>query len=235
MMLDNTKKALSENLSALLQKYPDVSRLDLSRRMHVADGTLGRIKYGTGNPQLENICQIAEFFKLQPWQLLIPDGYKLPKDYDPFKVPVPLVESRHIRIPVHEAFPSAGPGGEPVDHPAVLGHIDVTEVWAKRHLGGNLEQIRAVPVIGDSMSPTINEGDLAFVDISFPRFETNGIYVIVWNGRLLIKRLEINLSKNCVEVRSDNPAYDLQEIPANEIDQFHVCGRVRTWLAVKGY
>jgi transcriptional regulator with XRE-family HTH domain len=70
-MLD-TKKILAENLSALLETRPDISRLNLSKQIQVADGTLGRIKYGTGNPTVEVIEQIARFFKIEPWQLLVP-------------------------------------------------------------------------------------------------------------------------------------------------------------------
>lgn len=235
MLLDDTKKALADNLTDLLHKYPAVSRLDLSRKMKVADGTLGRIKYGTGNPQLENLCHIAEFFKIKPWQLLVPLGYKLPKDFDPFSVPAPEIPAGHVRIPVHEAFSSIGASGDPVDHPAVLGHIDVTEGWAREHLGQRIEQIRALPVIGDSMSPTINEGDLAFVDVAVKRFETDAIYVIVWQDRLLIKRLTINLAQNCLEVSSDNRVNPTQQIPPSEIDTLNVRGRIKAWLAVRAY
>jgi hypothetical protein len=56
-MLD-TKKTLAENLKLLLDRRADVSRLDLSRQMQVADGTLGRIKYGTGNPTIEVLDQM---------------------------------------------------------------------------------------------------------------------------------------------------------------------------------
>lgn len=65
------KKILAQNVSKLLDTRPDISRLDLSRQMRVADGTLGRIKYGTGNPNAETIEAIAKYFRLQPWQLLI--------------------------------------------------------------------------------------------------------------------------------------------------------------------
>lgn len=235
MMLDKIKKNLSDNLTSLLGRYPDVSRLDLSRRMNVADGTLGRIKYKTGNPQLDVICQIADFFKLQPWQLLIEDGTTLPRDFNPFSQPVPDIEPGHVRIPVLEVFPSAGVGGEPVDHPAILSHIDITEGWARQHLGNQFDQVRALPVIGDSMSPTINEGDLAFVDTGCPRYETDGIYVIIWNDRLFIKRLVADMSADRLEVRSDNPANPTWNIPAGQIDGLKVCGRVKAWLAVKGY
>ena len=234
-MLEKTKKSLADNLSRLLERYPDVSRLDLSRRIQVADGTLGRIKYGTGNPQLENICQIAEFFKVQPWQLLIDNGIELPKDFDPFGLPVADIEEGNVRIPVLEAYPSAGPGGEPVDHPAVLNHIDLAESWSRKHLGNNLASIRALPVSGDSMSPTINDGDLAFVDTSCQRFESDGIYVIVWNERLLIKRLLVDHEKNCLEICSDNPMAKNRAISAADIDGLHICGRVKSWLSIKNY
>lgn len=71
-MLD-TKKILAKNLSGLLDSRPDISRLSLSKQMQVADGTLGRIKYGNGNPTVEVLDQIARFFKKEAWQLLAPD------------------------------------------------------------------------------------------------------------------------------------------------------------------
>lgn len=231
-MLEDTKKTLAENLTILLGRYPDISRLELSRKMDVADGTLGRIKYGTGNPQLDNLCQIADFFKLSPWQLLLKDGHKLPRDFDPFKQPVPVVEGGHVRIAVLGAVPSAGPGGEPVDYPAVLGHIDVAEGWARKRLGNHLEHIRALPVSGDSMSPTINEGDLAFVDTQCKHFDTEGIYVIVFNNALLIKRLSADLTSRRIKVQSDNERHAPQQVREDELT---ICGRVKAWLAVKGY
>ncbi|WP_244116539.1 helix-turn-helix transcriptional regulator [Burkholderia gladioli] len=67
------KKTLADNLAELLATRPDVSRLNLSKAMGVADGTLGRIKYGDGNPTAEVIEKIATFFKIEPWQLLYPN------------------------------------------------------------------------------------------------------------------------------------------------------------------
>lgn len=234
-MLEKTKQALSDNLTALLKKHSHMSRLDLSKRMQVADGTLGRIKYGTGNPQLENLIQIANFFKLQPWQLLIPNGHMLPKNFDPFATLTPKQEGKRVRIPLHKAFPSTDSEDNSVDYAAVLNHIDVTELWAKKHLGCELDSIRALPIISDSMSPTLNEGDLAFIDTSKIRFETDGIYLILWNGRLLLKRLTINLLKNCIEVRSDNPISPIYDIPSSQIDALQICGRIKTWMAIKNH
>lgn len=77
-LASNSKSVLADNLSDLLARRQDMSRLDLSRQMGVADGTLGRIKYGTGNPTVEVLDQIASFFKVPTWELLAPPDAKGP-------------------------------------------------------------------------------------------------------------------------------------------------------------
>lgn len=230
-----TAQTIAENLRELTRLGEDLSQPELAKRMGIASKTFWTMKEGGGNPQLENIEKAARYFRRPVWQLLIPEGHKLPRDFDPLKVPLPAIEGGHLRIPVLEAFPYAGAGGEPVDWPAVLGHIDVAEGWARKHLGQAVERIRALPIQGDSMSPTINEGDLAFVDTGCTRFETDGIYVIVWNDRLFIKRLVANFAHDRLEVCSDNPMSPPWHIPATQINNLTICGRVKTWLAVKGY
>lgn len=71
-MLD-VKEILARSVNQLLESRHDVSRLTLSRQMQVADGTLGRIKYGNGNPNVDTVQAIARFFRLQPWQLMVED------------------------------------------------------------------------------------------------------------------------------------------------------------------
>lgn len=92
-MLD-TKKILADNLTALLERRPDVSRLNLSKQIHVADGTLGRIKYGNGNPTVDVLERIAHFFRVEPWRLLAPDlgAAQLPP---PTESPPPPTEEKH--------------------------------------------------------------------------------------------------------------------------------------------
>lgn len=138
----------------------------------------------------------------------------------------------NVRFPVLELAVSAGPGREPADYAAVLGHIDLAEQWARKRLGERLDRIRALPVKGDSMSPTINDGDLAFVDTGCNHFEGEGIYVLVFNHALLIKRLTVDFSARRIKVVSDNKQHESQL--AGE-DELTICGRVQAWMSVKGY
>ncbi|MCD7096918.1 helix-turn-helix transcriptional regulator [Stenotrophomonas sp. MMGLT7] len=56
----------------------DVARIELAKRMGVADGTLGRIKYGKANPTIDVVDKIARYFRMEPWELLRPpvDGVR---------------------------------------------------------------------------------------------------------------------------------------------------------------
>ena len=138
-----------------------------------------------------------------------------------------------IRVPVLELTASAGPGREPTtDYAAVLGHIDLAEQWARKRLGERLDSIRALPVKGDSMSPTINDGDLAFVDTGCTHFEGEGVYVLVFNHALLIKRLSADFATQRIQILSDNEHH--KPALARE-DELIICGRVRMWMSVKGY
>lgn len=76
-MLD-AKKTLTDNVRTLIDKATqDRARLDLAKQMGVADGTLGRIKYGNGNPNVETLEQIARFFRIEAYQLLTPGMARL--------------------------------------------------------------------------------------------------------------------------------------------------------------
>lgn len=137
-----------------------------------------------------------------------------------------------VRIPVLELSASAGPGREPADYAAVLDHIDLAEQWARKRLGDGISRIRALPVKGDSMSPTINDGDLAFVDTSCTHFEGEGVYVLVFNDALLIKRLAADFATQRILILSDNERH--KPAVASE-DEINICGRVRLWMSFKGY
>ncbi len=69
MAKNYSKPILAAHFSALLDSKAG-SRLDHAKAMGVGDGTLGRIKYATGNPTVENLDQIANYFSTETWRLL---------------------------------------------------------------------------------------------------------------------------------------------------------------------
>lgn len=69
----------------------------------------------------------------------------------------------------------------------------------------NFDDIICITASGDSMKPTINDGDILFIDKS-KRDNPNGIYVIIVNGELRVKRILKKLDGTLI-IQSDNPLY----------------------------
>lgn len=84
---------------------------------------------------------------------------------------------------------------------------------------------------GDSMSPTIEDGQVLLVDNSAIQPQSTKIYIICIDGQLYIKRL-VNLYDKWV-MRSDNPdksSYPDIEISADTMSEVDVQGRI-VWQA----
>jgi phage repressor protein C with HTH and peptisase S24 domain len=88
------------------------------------------------------------------------------------------------------------------------GHIAFDPAWLRRVARGAPEQLSIIRVAGDSMAPTLADGDDILVDRgdSAARLR-DGIYVLRIEGALVVKRLALNPAARTLSIRSDNPAY----------------------------
>jgi phage repressor protein C with HTH and peptisase S24 domain len=103
--------------------------------------------------------------------------------------------------------------------------------WLKQLTRTQPNQLSIVQVIGDSMVPTLNEGDDILVDPGNPGDRIrDGIYVLRNDNVLVVKRVAVNPIRGTVTVQSDNPAY--ADWPDCEIDSLAFIGRV-IWAARK--
>jgi repressor LexA len=127
-------------------------------------------------------------------------------------------------IPRIDVGASAGPGGlvdaedrrQPFAFPPAL----------LRQLGVRTSAASMIRVVGDSMSPTLEDGDEILVDRDTRRIEARGgVFVLRLDGELIVKRLRSAVGG--IEVVSDNPAYPARVVPARAIE---VIGRV-AWLS----
>ena len=122
-------------------------------------------------------------------------------------------------VPRLELGVSAGPGALGTGEDAI-GVIRFSRQWL-RGSGFDPAMLSAVAVIGDSMEPTLRDGDEILVDRS-PRPLRDGIHVVRIDAALLVKRLDVGLSDR-LKLISDNHAYQPIEVARADAD---IVGRV---------
>lgn len=145
-------------------------------------------------------------------------------------------DSRYITFQQIDINASAGSGSFNDDFPEVLREISVLETWARQMLGiVDPSRVRIITCKGDSMMPTIKPGDIVFVDISVRQFEAEGIYVLSWQGHLLLKRLNAMFDgSGRLAIQSDNEAnYKTEYVTPAQADQLQVNGKVLAWWTLR--
>lgn len=91
----------------------------------------------------------------------------------------------------------------------------------------NINDLAVIQVGGDSMWETLHDGDKVLVNRGERRIVKPGIYILGYEGELLVKRCQRDLNDGAVIVSSDNPAY--QTFRVTDADRLDVLGRV-IWI-----
>jgi hypothetical protein len=156
---------------------------------------------------------LARFFGVAEAELGAPDKEKssVPEQRAP--------RGGWISIPRLLLSASAGPGAF-AEEEEPIGAFGVTDRWL-REQGLDPKMLQAISVAGDSMDPTLRDGDEILVDRT-PRGPRDGIHVVRVDGALLVKRLELG-RPGLIVLKSDNPAYDPIELAPPEVE---LIGRV---------
>lgn len=112
-----------------------------------------------------------------------------------------------VAIPQLQVRASAGPGTMVGDEMRA-GQIGFDERWLRDLAGAAPADLSLIRVSGDSMVPTLAEGD----DILVNRADAterlrDGIYVLRIDDALVVKRIALSPAGHSITIRSDNDAY----------------------------
>ncbi|MEH6789998.1 S24 family peptidase [Parasphingorhabdus sp.] len=136
-------------------------------------------------------------------------------------VPRPEPSDGLLRIRQLQVGASAGPGSLADDEYAES--MGFAPKWLRR-LGADPANLSLIVVDGDSMAPTLGDGDDIMVDHgAATRALRDGIYVLRMDDVLLVKRVAMGPSGK-LTIRSDNPQYpDWEDVSAESVN---IIGRV---------
>lgn len=120
-----------------------------------------------------------------------------------------------------EAIEGAESGFVPADY--TNGYWTFPEPIRERF--SNISKTHALPVIGDSMAPTLIDGSIVFVDTTHTMPSPPDLYAVDYGDGLMVKRVELVPRSKKVRVISDNGEAGYQTYTLNRED-VHVFGRV---------
>ena len=135
-----------------------------------------------------------------------------------------------IEIPLLDVRASAGHGAM-TELEARHARFGFDEKWLKQLSASRPASLSVIRVEGDSMEPTLSDGDEVMVDLSDTGQRLrDGIYVIRSDDALVVKRVALGPQGRQISVVSDNQAYPSW----HDVDRrsIHIIGRV-LWFGRK--
>lgn len=211
------------------------SQAELAKRADVSQGTISQLENGTST-NTKHLSDIAKALGVSTEHLT--DGIAIAETtrdtLDDYLViggdssAAPNTDD-YVVIDQYDVAGSCG-NGSLIGDVTIKGGLVFKRDWIKT-IGANASDLATIYAQGDSMSPTIEDGQVLLVDKSAVRPQSTKIYIICIDGQLYIKRL-INLYDKWV-MRSDNTdksSYPDIEISSEKMLNVDIQGRI-VWQA----
>lgn len=159
---------------------------------------------------LQKLAQVLELeFYFGPERAQIPNQQRIGADF--------------ARIPRYEAQLAAGPGAQNGDN-LPISSLAFRVDWLSK-IGVNPKHCCIVNVVGDSMEPTLYDGDLVMIDQQVRQFRSNRLFAFVnADGDAQVKRVTVH--PEALALNSDNRNYEPQLLSKVDADQLTVIGQV---------
>lgn len=205
-----------------------LTQKSISERAGIPLGTVKNYEGRHTLPTAEHLSRLAAIGINASW-LLIGIGSKLYTDLIGWREAHQPDPSRYLDVSLIGAAPAAAVG-DLVDEERVIGTRAFLREWITRELRMRLQDVKMYIVRGDSMSPTLHDGDTALVNVAEQTIARSDIYVLREGESHLLRRVE-RAPANGIKIISDNPAYPAEALSYSEAHarRVVVVGRVVWW------
>jgi phage repressor protein C with HTH and peptisase S24 domain len=223
------RAAFMARLQVILRQWPSADRL--ARAIGVSPSAFRKWLRGEAEPSRERLVALADAARVSVGWLAKGEGPE--PEFAPADAAAgrPRGEffrgvdpNRFLLLPKRAEAAAAGPTTPSPPEPG-REYIAFRHDWIRDTLGIDPDTLALEAAVGESMRPTIQDGDLLLVDTSDRAFNNFGIYVMEIRGERLVKRVQRKLDGSLVLI-SDNEAYQPDVVPVELAKDVLVIGRV---------
>jgi phage repressor protein C with HTH and peptisase S24 domain len=225
------RAAFVARLHTILRHWPSADRL--ARSMNVSPSAFRKWLKGEAEPSRERLVALAEAAQVgiawlakgegpEPRFQTADTASRRPRSTGPMS----HLNASHFLLLPHraETAAAAGSGAAPLP-PHATEYIAFQHEWLRSVFRVEPENLTLEIAAGESMQPTIHDGDLLLVDTTAHSLRNFGIYVLEVAGERLVKRVQRKVDGSLVLI-SDNAAYQPDLVPNERVGEVTVVGRV---------
>ena len=221
-VLNHIDRALRlKNLSDAAASKLAVGNYSLIKNMRTSRGDDKRYNF-------QALKRLAEVLDLEHY-------FGPPRDTGPIETVI-LDGDDYAHIPLHDALLAAGAGAENPDE-SIIDHLAIRKDWLAK-VCVPPSAARLARVHGDSMEPTMWDGDMVMINTASPAPQPRAraaqdrrrapVYALIDNGEARIKRIE-RPSDDSMLLISDNPDYLPELRQGKDIQAIQIIGKVVWW------
>jgi phage repressor protein C with HTH and peptisase S24 domain len=188
----------------ILRTSMKLSQGEFAEKIGIPNTTISKYEHGEIKPSSEIISKIGSAFDVNLNWLLNGIGDKfLSKDVKTVEETQPDADS-FVYVPLLNDVKASAGSGYIVDDESSARKMAFRKDWLNtRNISKNM--LSAIHVTGESMIPTLLDGDIILIDRAQTRPIPDRIFVIRTEYGLVVKRVG-EISESRIQLKSDNPA-----------------------------
>ncbi|WP_237388291.1 XRE family transcriptional regulator [Xenorhabdus sp. Sc-CR9] len=215
-------KTFAERLNKAL-RASDMSQAQLASRVGVSQPAIWRLASGQTSTS-RRLVEIANALNVSPEWLM--HGEEILNTERPSSIEVKNTDdnSYHIESLDIQTNSDIDVTASTGLSETIKGIIYTTEQANALFGNRSSKVVKIITVLSDSMSPSIESGDLIFIDISVNYFDGDGVYIFALDGQLYVKRLQSMYKK--LAIISDNKKYETWYLDEEEFSYVKIIAKV---------